>query len=128
MKQQQLIIYFDGACHLCSREMGHYFQKDVKGVLLPRDIKDPAFDAAKEGLDPRRVNQYMHVRTSDGKVFTGVEAFIEIWKVVPGYERMARIASIPWVKAFLKPFYFIFARGIRPLLPKRKGVCELKKI
>lgn len=118
-------IYFDGACHLCSREMRHYFKRDKQGLLNPVDITAPDFDAVKEGLDPVKIHHYMHIKKS-GTIFFGVDAFIEIWRVVPGYQWLARLANPMPVRLLLKPFYWIFARCIRPLLPKRKGVCELK--
>ena len=68
----------------------------------------------------------MHVRDANGKLHTGVAAFLEIWKVMPTYRKWVPIASNSIILPFLKVGYFIFARA-RPYLPKRKtcesGVC-----
>jgi predicted DCC family thiol-disulfide oxidoreductase YuxK len=119
-----LTIYFDGACHLCSREIEHYRRKDRKGEIRFVDISLPDFSAAAEGLDPIRVQQVMHVRTRDGRILTAVDAFLEIWKVIPGMQFLQRIASLRILRPFLDFGYHTFAR-LRPYLPKRKNcsVC-----
>ena len=125
-------VYYDGACHLCSREIDHYAKRDQQQQFLFIDISSPHFSAVGEGLDPVKVDQEMHVKTEDGKIFTGVDAFIELWRQMPGYAVMGRVASLPVVNSILKVGYFCFAR-IRPLLPKRKdhqcvdGTCYRKR-
>jgi predicted DCC family thiol-disulfide oxidoreductase YuxK len=120
-------IYFDGACHLCSREIEHYRKIDEAGAFNFVDIADPAFDAQAHGLDPVKVNQEMHVRDARGNLHTAVSAFIEIWKVLPTYRKWVPLVENRVVMPFLKVGYFIFARA-RPYLPKRKtcysGVCS----
>lgn len=113
-------VYFDGACHLCSREMDHYRKKDTQNLFEFIDITAPSFSAAKEGLDPKQVNLEMHVRDSAGNLHTGVNAFIEIWRIMPGYEWMSKASSLPLIHPALKVGYFCFAR-LRPYLPKRKS-------
>jgi predicted DCC family thiol-disulfide oxidoreductase YuxK len=54
---------------------------------------------------------------------TGVDAFIEIWKVLPGYGWLARTVSIPPVHALAGLGYAVFAK-IRPLLPRKTRSCE----
>jgi predicted DCC family thiol-disulfide oxidoreductase YuxK len=121
------IIYYDGACHLCSREIEHYRKIDKADALEFVDIADPGFDASAHGLDPIRVNQEMHVRDSKGKLHIAVQAFIEIWKVIPLYQKWVRVAENPLALPFLKVGYSAFAK-VRPYLPKRKtcysGVCS----
>jgi predicted DCC family thiol-disulfide oxidoreductase YuxK len=112
------IIYYDGACHLCSREMAHYRIIDLAGDLEFVDIAAPHFDAGAEGLNAKRVNQEMHVRNAKGELHTGVAALIEIWKVLPAYQKWVPVASNPFILPILKVGYFAFAR-VRPYLPKR---------
>ncbi len=124
-------VYFDGACHLCSREIEHYRKHTAEAGLEFIDIAHPAFSARAEGLDPVRVNREMHVRDVNGKLHYGVDAFIELWRVMPGYARLSKIAKLPWINPFLQVGYHAFAK-IRPYLPKKKGdycdtgACDLK--
>jgi predicted DCC family thiol-disulfide oxidoreductase YuxK len=121
-------VYFDGACYLCSREIEHYRSKDRERLLQFVDISDPAFSAANEGLDPLRVQQTMHVRDASGRLHQGVDAFLQIWRCIPGYRFIPGVARSPGVYQALRAGYFLFAK-VRPYLPKKKrsacknGIC-----
>jgi predicted DCC family thiol-disulfide oxidoreductase YuxK len=115
-------VYYDGACYVCHTEISHYRKIDREGRLEFVDISAPDFNAIREGLDPVRVNQMIHVRDTSGSLHLGVDAFIEIWRNIPGYGWAARLARIPVVHGCMKVGYFAFAR-LRPYLPKRKS-CD----
>lgn len=115
-------VYYDGLCHLCSREMEHYRQEPGGESLEFVDITTPGFQAAAEGLDPVRVHRAMHVRKSDGTLAVGVEAVLVIWAVMPRYRRAARLGRSPLPNLLLRLGYRIFAAA-RPWLPKRKRQC-----
>jgi predicted DCC family thiol-disulfide oxidoreductase YuxK len=122
----KLKVYYEGACHLCSREMDHFahrpgFQDCVELV----DISAPDFDAAAEGLAGAPLFTYMHVRRPDGQIRRGVDAFVELWRIVPGYRWLAWLAANPVLRPLFRLGYFLFAH-VRRLLPKRKQVCALK--
>ena len=117
-------FFFDGACHLCSREVEHYQKLPGSEKIEFIDIAAVSFSAKEYGLDPITVNKEMHVISPEGKVFKAVDAVIEIWKVIPKYRIHASVAKQPPIKAFLKIGYVIFA-NLRPYLPKRKGACEV---
>ena len=120
----RLIVYFDGACHLCSREMEHYRRIDVDGRLELVDIAAPGFDARAQGLDPVQVQREMHVRLPDGEVRVGVAAFVEVWKRVPGFGLASQVAANPLLRPALEAGYWTFARLIRPVLPKRRACAD----
>ncbi len=119
MRGMKTKVYFDGACHLCSREIEHYRPKAVSGRVEFIDIASPGFSAIAEGLDPVRVNREMHVRDENGELHYGVGAFIQLWKTLPGYSGWARIAEMPGIHQVLQIGYRGFA-ALRPFLPKRK--------
>lgn len=116
-------VFYDGACYLCSTEINHYRKRNTSVSFEYIDISSPEFNAADYGLDAKRVNQEMHIQCEDGKIRTGVEAFLEIWRRIPNYNRLAWALDREWIKPVLRVGYHGFAR-IRPYLPKRKGVCE----
>ena len=123
---QVLTVYFDGLCKVCSHEIAIYRRRDQASRVRWVDIMDPHFEAAAEGLDPVLVHQEMHARRSDGVLAVGVEAFVEIWKVIPGFAPLARLASQFWMKPVLRLGYHAFTR-IRPYLPRHLATtvsCE----
>jgi predicted DCC family thiol-disulfide oxidoreductase YuxK len=117
--KKQLKIYYDGACPLCSREIEHYKKQDSHNRLKLIDISDPHFDAEKEGVDSQRVHQLMHVRKPDQELSTGIDAFLAIWRELPGYGWLIHLVGNPLLKPFFDLGYHGFAR-IRSFLPKRR--------
>lgn len=87
------------------------------------DITAAAFDPASEGLDVKKVHKHLHVRRSDGSLAVGIDAFIEIWNVLPGYRWLARVVRLRPFKWLLSFSYKIFAE-VRPYLPRRKRCDE----
>lgn len=127
-------VFFDGTCHLCSREIDHYRKRDQKQRIRWMDIAHPDFEAAHYGLDPRAVNDVMHVRVLDDpqgvRVATAVDAFLEIWRVLPGFHGLASLVRFPLLRPFVTVAYHAFAK-VRLRLPRRKveytcadGVCR----
>lgn len=119
----KLKIYFDGACYLCSSEMNHYRKKDLKKNFDFIDISQANFDASSEGLDPEKVMKIMHVKDAQGKIYTGVDAFLEIWKLLPWYKQLVPIAQLYGVKQLLCFGYIVFAH-FRKYLPKKSQQCS----
>lgn len=121
-KKQNISVYYDGLCQLCSREIQHYRKSRGSENIRFVDITSPEFQAQKEGVDPVQVHKVMHVRRSDGSLATEVDAFIAIWSVLPSYQWAARLAQQPGVRHLLNAGYQVFAR-VRPWLPRRKAPC-----
>ena len=129
---QTLKVYYDGLCPLCSREIQHYQKQKGSDSIQFVDICASQFDAIKENLDPKKIHQVMHVRRADGSVATAVDAFIEIWKVLPKYNWAAAAAAKGNVRFLLNIGYHVFAK-IRPWLPRKANAdcsgspyCEIK--
>jgi predicted DCC family thiol-disulfide oxidoreductase YuxK len=120
-------IYYDGLCHLCSREISHYAKQPGSENIAFCDITAKNFDPIAEGLDPKRVHKEMHVKKSDGTLAIGVEAFIAIWETLPKYHFAAVLAKRALPNLILRGGYQVFAK-IRPWLPKRKESCALPTI
>ena len=119
MTTNLLTVYYDGECHLCSREIEHYRKKDTAHRLRLVDISDPRFAAAAEGLDGKAVRRELHVRLPSGQLAVGLPAFIAIWEVLPGFGPLAKLAQLPLINPLLRGGYQIFAT-VRPYLPKRQ--------
>jgi predicted DCC family thiol-disulfide oxidoreductase YuxK len=52
----------------------------------------------------------MHVRDSDGRMVSGADAFIALWRHIPRYRFIARIVSLPGVHWVSEQVYSAFAR------------------
>ncbi len=123
MNNKKVQVYYDGLCHLCSREIDHYKSQRGSEAIQFLDITAPTFDAAKEGLDPKRVHREMHVRKANGELAIGVDAFIAIWATLPKYHFAARLGKRALPHAVLTAGYHVFAK-VRPYLPRKKADCS----
>jgi len=118
---EKLTVYYDGLCHLCSREINHY--RTMKGAenIYFVDITSPEFHADQEGLDPIQIHKTMHVRDRQGQLHLGVNAFIWIWNELSVLKFLVPIARTGPVHLVLESAYSVFAK-VRPFLPRKS--CE----
>ncbi|MEO1014787.1 MAG: DUF393 domain-containing protein [Pseudomonadota bacterium] len=86
----KLIVYFDGACPLCRREIDFYRgrSEDVSFVDVSR-ARDP--EALGAGLCPSDALKRFHVRTPDGELKDGAAAFAALWSHTPSVAWLGRI-------------------------------------
>ncbi len=89
----KLKTFFDGGCPLCSREIAHYRKIDRAGCIQWVDITQEADVLKSVGLDLPSAMRRLHVQEADGRVLSGVEAFIAIWRRLPRWRWLARLVS-----------------------------------
>jgi len=109
-----LSVYFDGACPLCIREVNYYQRHDPEGHIRWVDISAADFDAKREGLDPKRVHEVMHVKSYRGRVYTELDAFLAIWRVLPRQRKwrfLKIVVRMPGIHWLLTKLYRLFARN-----------------
>ena len=120
--EQKTVVYYDGQCHLCSREINGYRKHANSNRLDFVDIASKQFDPAREGLDAKEVQRILHVKRSDGSLVKGVDAFIEIWRTLGILGWLTFLAEHQPTRILFEGGYAAFAR-LRPLLPKK--VCTI---
>lgn len=112
-------VFFDGNCIVCSTEI-LYYKRILKDQLKIVDISDESF-IVPEGFNKQAMNLKMHVRVGN-EVFTGVEAFRQIWTALPssswGWKILLEFSRWPVVRPLMDIGYNIFAK-YRHLLPKK---------
>ena len=126
---EQVTVFYDGLCHLCSREINHYRTMKGSENLQFVDITTADFDAADEKLDPYEIHKTIHVRDRHRELHVGVNAFICIWNELPALQFLARLAKKEAVHSVLDVLYAGFAK-VRPLLPRKNcdnsPYCEIR--
>ena len=58
-----------------------------------------------------------HVLADDGRLLSGAAAFVEVWKLLPGWRWAARIMAVPGALAALELAYRMFLPA-RPILSR----------
>jgi predicted DCC family thiol-disulfide oxidoreductase YuxK len=116
----ELKIFFDGKCVVCDAEINHYLKLDSDKNLKAIDITSPSFSANDYGLDDKEIHIHMHAIDDKGNIYTGVDSFREIWRRLPYYNKLVPLSEVDILKPAYNLGYSIFAKYIRPNLPKKK--------
>jgi predicted DCC family thiol-disulfide oxidoreductase YuxK len=94
-----LTVYFDGACPVCSREIAMYRRQPGAEACT--------WDAAELGTDlsrPVALTRF-HVRRADGSLVDGARGFAELWRTLPRWAWLGRIAGFGPMPALLDAGY-----------------------
>jgi predicted DCC family thiol-disulfide oxidoreductase YuxK len=102
-------VFFDGKCNLCSKEIDYYQRIAPKNTFNWVDITKTPGELDKFEIKLSDGLRLMHVADSNGNIFTGVDAFIIMWKQIKYWKFLGLFVSLPIVKQFAKLLYQYFA-------------------
>lgn len=116
------VVFFDGGCPLCRREIAHYRRIDHAGRIRWLDIHASPDVLQGYNLTWEAAMQRMHVLDADGRMVDGARAFVALWKGLPYYRWLARVVSVPPVLWMAEQVYSLFARW--RWRERCDGLCE----
>ena len=102
---QKPIVYFDGSCPLCRREIGYSRSKPGADNLAWTDVSACEMGLVAEDLSKGAAMSRFHVRDANGRLMSGAAAFAELWTHVPGWRWAGRLASSPIILPLLEIVY-----------------------
>jgi predicted DCC family thiol-disulfide oxidoreductase YuxK len=103
------VVFYDGACPLCRREITHYRRMDRETRLRWVDAAAEAEELARHGLSLQAAMAELHVLDAAGRWQRGVDAFLVIWQHLPGYRWLGRLVHWLHLRRPLGFFYRRFA-------------------
>ncbi|MGB5439958.1 MAG: DUF393 domain-containing protein [Gammaproteobacteria bacterium] len=120
--KNQVTMFYDGGCQLCSREVLHYRRLDheqaVNWVNISADVKQlESLNLTREEAMAR-----LHVIDSSGKLQTGAAAFAALWSALPYYRWLAACVRTLHLVPLLDLIYEPFARW---RLARRTDSCPV---
>ncbi len=83
------VVFYDGGCPLCRREINHYRRLDRKKRLAWIDISREPMRVRSYGLKVEQAMLSFHVLDGTGCWKTGAEAFVVLWSQLPYYRHVA---------------------------------------
>ncbi len=114
----QLTVYFDGACPLCRREIGVYKNSAGSDQILWQDVSRVSDGPVAGDLSCQQAMARFHVRGADGSLKSGAAAFVELWLSLKYWRWFGRLFAHPPGIWFLEKCYLGFLR-IRPAIQRR---------
>lgn len=108
----KLSCFHDGECPLCNIEIDLMKKLDHQRSIEWVDISKDKQALKNAGLTYEQAMAKIYVLDQDSKIMrSGVHGFLEVWKQLPYYRRLAAIVEhVPLVLPILNFFYGIFAR------------------
>lgn len=116
------IVFFDGGCPLCRREINHYRRMRSAENLTWIDISHPESGLEHYGLDLQLAMRRFHVLDANGNWQTGAFGFAEMWSKLSGYRLLAAVLRFFHLLPLLDFFYVKFA-GWRLQRRCDEGAC-----
>lgn len=97
-------VLYNGDCSVCNLEIKQY-KKYSDHELLDIEYEDlNNTDLNPWGVDKDEASKRLYVE-KDGKIYSGVDAFIELWQDMPRYRFLAKLAKTPGLYSFGNVLY-----------------------
>ena len=113
LQMTKLIVWHDGACPLCRREIAFMRRLDRRGAI---DFVDVSKADAGCPIDAALMMARFHA-SENGRLLSGAAAFAAMWRAIPLLRPLGLAARAPWVLAALERLYLVFLR-FRPRLQR----------
>ena len=104
-----IIVFYDGKCGLCSKEINYYRKIAPPGVFNWQDITVSMKDLKKEDVSLTMGLKFLHAKDHNGQMYIGVDAFILIWKQLKRWRVLAILVRLPLLYQMTKILYYFFA-------------------
>ena len=118
------VMFFDGGCPICRREVAWYRRLDRQGRVRWHDITADSAPLAALGVRLRDAQARLHAIDREGRLRVGAAAFVAIWRELPYWRWLARAAALPGAVALMDAVYRPYARW-RFRRRCAEGACEL---
>ena len=93
-----ITVFYDGKCSLCYSEIEYYKRTAPEAVFEWVDITVDSSIIQKLGITYANGLKILHAQDSNGKLHIGVDAFLLIWRKIPGWRLLAIIVDIPIIR------------------------------
>ncbi|KAI9022362.1 hypothetical protein DFJ74DRAFT_669216 [Hyaloraphidium curvatum] len=91
---------YNGSCPICRVEIEHYQRIAARrgsAVGFSDAVADPS-SAERCGVGSEDAKKRLHAIDADGRVHAGVDAFLLLWKELPGYRWLGKLVSLPVIR------------------------------
>jgi predicted DCC family thiol-disulfide oxidoreductase YuxK len=108
-----VIVWFDGACPLCAREIAVMRRLDWRARILFIDLAD---EAGQCPIDRATLRLRFHA-LEQGEMLSGAAAFAAMWRVIPLLRPLGLLARNRVILSGLERLYILFLR-VRPRIQR----------
>lgn len=102
------VLYFDGACPVCAKEIGLYRRQTGAEGIEWVDAASCGPEALGPGLSRAEALARLHLRRPDGSLVSGSRAFVGLWSALPRWSFLATLLGSRPALWALEQAYRIF--------------------
>lgn len=102
-------VFYDGKCGLCAREIAYFKKRRPKTSIAWHDIARHPESLEGRGISQSEALMFMRVESADGRLHSGVDAFVVMWGQFRGWAMLARLLALPGFKTLAACAYRFFA-------------------
>lgn len=110
LQKQHPVVFYDGGCSLCRKEISHYRRLDRSGRIQWVDIIQSGDELEKHNIKFDKAMQELHAIDINGNVQIGVPAFLVIWSELKPYIWLSKLISALRLTGLLNRVYKSFAK------------------
>lgn len=107
---KQTIVFYDGSCPLCQKEIRHYIRIDHSRSINWVDISINTSLLTHYDIAFKDAMKKLHAVEVNGDIRIGIDAFLTIWQLLPYYQYLAKIVLLFKLKKPMTWTYNIFAK------------------
>ena len=104
-----IIVFYDGKCNLCSKEINYYRKIAPSGKFKWQDVNIKSNALIYKGIKTSDALKILHVIDRNNKLHKGIDAFIVIWRNLKYWKFLGNLAALPIIKQILHLLYIGFA-------------------
>ena len=106
-------VYYNSACPVCNAGVkGQRERMEACGVTDVEwiDVHSNPQAVREVGADLETVRETLHVKTADGEIARGADAFTALWSRTRGQHWLAALVRLPLLHGLSQLAYKVFAR------------------
>ncbi len=107
----ELTVLYDGNCALCRASVARLRRLDRGGRIALLDLHDPSVPARFPQVDREKALRRMQAVDAAGRVSSGVDAWAQIARALPGWRVSAWLLGIPGLHRVAEWVYAWVARN-----------------
>ncbi len=103
------VVFYDGACPVCRREIGWYGAMRGAEAVDWRDVADPE-TPLPAGLDRAALLKRFTIRRGTGEIVSGAAAFSALWRALGPTRLLGRVTDRQPFRLVGEALYRLFLR------------------
>ena len=108
----KLILFYDGSCPLCAKEILLLKKYDTRNEIQFEDITLDNFSDRFNHIDLAKADAIIHGQLPEGKVITGMDVTFLAWEIV-NHNKWLRLFKLPLLRPITDWCYLFFAKHRR---------------